>query len=145
MIRSAGSRGGSPGKKDEAINISGDRSASTIPSVLRRRLNHDWGGTGNLMRPREQSNPISHAEIGDTNTGAVAANARFMAFTASSAIGNSPANHMAAQVSSNSGASTVIFDRPNYDRRKLPRPIRDQPARRGRSPARSRLCPSMHQ
>src|ERR1700691_4809691 len=119
MIRSAGSRGGLPGKKEEAIKIFGDSSASAIPSVLRSRLNHDWGGIGNLMRPREQSIPISHADIGDTNTGAMAANARFIASTAPLAIGRSPANHMAAQVSSRSGAS-VISGRPSYDLRKPP-------------------------
>jgi hypothetical protein len=60
------------------------------------------------MRPREHSIPISHADIGETNTGAAASNEPFMACVAALDIGCSSANQIAAQVSSNNGASAII-------------------------------------
>jgi len=66
MIRSAGSFGGVPGSRDDAINTVGGMAPKVNPSVA-SSLSHQ-SSTGWLMdnRPLEVSKPISQALMGET-------------------------------------------------------------------------------
>ena len=66
MMRSAGSRGGLPGRNDDAISTSGESSASDAPGNSRILPNHLSGVMSRRKRSREARRPISHAVIGET-------------------------------------------------------------------------------
>ena len=59
------SRGGLPGRNDEAIKTSGDISASRTPRDSNSRANQRCGVIKSCIRPRDASSPSSHALIGE--------------------------------------------------------------------------------
>src|SRR6266516_7755115 len=65
MMRSAGSRGGVPGRNDEVINRSVDISASRKLGASSRRRDQSCGLNRQASRPREINIPTSHAEMGE--------------------------------------------------------------------------------
>jgi hypothetical protein len=65
MMRSAGSRGGLPGRNDAAISRSGDMFASFTPCASNSRANQRCGVMRSFSRSREANMPISQAVIGE--------------------------------------------------------------------------------
>src|ERR1700722_10904870 len=100
MMRSAGSRGGEPGKNAEAISTSGGIAANRMPGNVTRRPNHASGDDANCKRLRATSVAISQAEIGDTYTPAPEPCAAPMAARLCAVIGSPLTSQIAAQVSS---------------------------------------------
>src|SRR5215211_1485999 len=68
MMRSAGSEGGLPGRKAEAIRVRGDMGASLTPGSARKASNHESGAMLSMTRPFCTSVATSQAEIGETKT-----------------------------------------------------------------------------
>ena len=69
MMRSVGSFGGVPGKYDDAINKSGDMSASLTPGTSNKLVNQRSGLIRSCRRPRAASIPTSQAVIGEMYDG----------------------------------------------------------------------------
>src|SRR5262249_16816657 len=107
-IRSAGSRGGLPGKNEAAISTDGPISARLIPPFVVTAVNHRSISIGEVRRPLATSIPISQAEIGEART-ARPARAASVSASAAGADKLSSAAQMSAHVSNKYGVSIELF------------------------------------
>ena len=130
MMRSAGSRGGSPGKALACNRMSGDRSQTVNRIISQARLHHRSAGLVILNRPRDSSMPISQALMGDTRGARPARQVSSRVARASLLTGSPLPSQSNAQVSSRTGALT------------LPRPTPGQQVRSDQWLRRIELCPS---
>ncbi len=112
IIRSAGSRGGLPGKKEEAIKTFVGMSQSLTPGASKSRSNHRCGVMSKFIRPRAARSPISQAVIGDTYTSSPASRTCRSAADACCETGSSFESQITAHVSSSSGMLLLGAPRP---------------------------------
>jgi hypothetical protein len=103
MIRSAGSRGGLPGSREDRRRTSGGKPATSTSGLVKRRSSHFCGESLDLNLPFDASRPISHPVIGDICTGSARSKAASMASTAACCSHADSMIQSAAHVSSNIG------------------------------------------
>src|SRR4051812_9060794 len=101
-MRSAGSRGGLPGRNDDAIRMSGESSAGRTFGMDNSRANHRCGVASRSTRLSDTRRPISHAVIGETRSVPFVSWTALIASSASRAIGSFRTSQIAVCVSSRS-------------------------------------------
>ncbi len=118
MIRSAGSFGGEPGRKDESSKTLTDSSVNSTPGWSNIRSNQGLTANAADKRPRANNMPISQVDIGEIKTPSAALMAAF-----EDSLSRSPlAAQITAQVSNKSLVVTATSIRLGHSRK-------DQPAR----------------
>src|SRR5918992_3828278 len=109
MMRSAGSFGGSPGRKAESIRMWVVRPANRTPDKPSRRPSQTLGDTLRRYRPLATSIATSQAVIGETCTPAEPSCASRMARRLASLMVSPWLSHRQAQVSRRTGSVTHCF------------------------------------